>query len=180
MKKILLGLVFLSVSSLCISQTQIAATTKKVDKITTPTEKSSNFKVENNSSFTTFFKNDDLPFAISSLYKQVAEYDVKESPRYSISDPSEYTIGFSSGANKIEAIYGQDGNIKKCHGNFREVSLPYKISSKLAQEFEGWQFKRTSARSTFLDGQHEIVYKVILKKDNKIQTVKINDEGEIK
>lgn len=109
------------------------------------------------------------------LEQQVLQYDIKNATVYAPYLKTTYSVSFTEGNNRIDAIYDADGTLIQSEGAFENVSVPYVIGYQLAKKYPGWEFHKSWCTSSYsLDNDAEIIYKIQLKKGHKTKIVKVN------
>ena len=170
MKTLLIRFLFLSLTYFTFAQNDMAY------KDDAPLENSRALnEFQNNSNAFVFNKTNGLSERIIKLQELVSNYDIRAHTIYVQKDPSVYTVEFTEAQNKIIVQYNQEGHIIKCNEKYKNVRLPYSISSQISKSNPGWVFNDNII--TFEYSKDEIVksqYKVFLKKNNKRMIVTIN------
>lgn len=170
MKTFVLGLIFLGFTNLLHAQNDLAYV--KVD-IEEPVMSSNNYLV--NSKYYDAFDNKIASGHVREFQKVVAKYDIKRSDIYSSNSKSNYTVVFEEGENKIQAEYDQDGRIVKCTELFKDIRLPYAISSDISKQYPGWAFDAVECNITYDNNNNQqVIYKVEIQKGNKKKSLKVN------
>lgn len=111
---------------------------------------------------------------IKSFQRYVANYNVMKSDIFQADEPSYYHLDFENENCKISVNYDQNGKILSSSEKYRDVKLPYQISSKIIKENPGWEIDKTQCSVSYLgDKQVAVKYKVFIRKgkDTKIQRV---------
>ncbi len=171
MKTLLIGCLFISLTSLTFAQNEIAYLYAQPENIKSLSE------LQNNSKYLSFFKTNDLSKRIIKLQKTVANYDISEHAIYDKKDASVYIVEFTEAQNKIIVQYNQDGNIIKSNEKYKNVRLPYSISSQISKSNPGWSFNNNIVTFEYSkDGNIKSQYKVFLEKNNKRKIVLIKTD----
>lgn len=172
MKTIVLGLIFVGFTNLMTSQNELAYVKVTIDE---PANTVKNSMINSN-----YYKSLDSKISsvkIRKFQKLVADYDIKGSDLYSSTEKFKYTVVFEEGENQITADYNQDGKIVHCSELFKNIKLPYSISSDIAKNYPGWEFKEVVCNVTYeSDDNQQVIYKVEIQNGNKRKTLKINAE----
>lgn len=169
---LVIGLIFLGFTNLMYSQNDLAFVKVNTDA---PSKAVSNSMINSN-----YYNSSDSKISsvrIRKFQKVVALYNVKDSDVYSSNEKSRYSVVFEEGDNQIKAEYDQDGKIIHCTELFKNIKLPYTISSDIAKNHAGWEFKEVVCNITYdIDKNQEVIYKVEIQKGNEKKTLKINAE----
>lgn len=170
MKTFVLGLTFLGFTILMQSQNDMASVQVDLNDYV----KSSKNEAINSTYFYSF---DDKISSerIRNFQNVVANYDIKTSSVYTSDDTSNYKVVFTEGANEIIAQFNHNGKIVECKESFKDIKLPYAISSSIAKSYPGWKFiHKTCDISYSKDNAEEVIYKVTIENGNKRKTLKLN------
>lgn len=172
MKTIVLGLTFLGFTILMQAQNEIASVDVNLNEYVKP--------IKNAPLNSNYYKAFDKKIASQRVRKfqnLVANYDIKTNMIYSNSDASNYTFVFREGKNEIRAEYNQQGKIVKCTELFKDIKLPYAISSDIAKTYPGWKFCDVSCEVLYnADNDQQVTYKVAIENGSKRKTLKLNAE----
>ncbi len=167
MKTYVIGLIFLGLTSLMHSQNEIT----KVNENTVNSKSDITVK---NLDYLASFDAENLSESINLFHKKVANFDIKSLSIYTPNEPSNYTVVFKERNNEIITIYNQAGTIISSNEKFEGNKLPYSISSKVSKSHPGWEINKVKCFITYSGNRNsETYYKIVLKKDNKKQTIKI-------
>lgn len=110
---------------------------------------------------------------IKILQEKVASFKVKDLDIYDSEKTFTYDVTFSEGKNKVITCYDRDGNILSSIENYYNTRLPYGVASKLIKQYPGWAFTKTSCTIEYNLENVSTLYKVHLKKDGKVKTLRI-------
>lgn len=170
MKTILLGLIFLGFTNLLHAQNELAYVKVNIEAPSMPIN-----KVMINSNYFNSFDKKISSKRARKFQKVVAKYDIKNSDVYTSDEKYNYTVVFEEGENQIEAEYNQAGEIVRCFELFKNIRLPYAISSDIAKQYPGWEFKEVICHITYdNEANRQVLYKVDIQNENSRKTVKIN------
>ncbi|MGF1555145.1 hypothetical protein [Paucihalobacter sp.] len=168
MKTALLGLLFLGFTSLSFSQNDLAM----VQYSNTSTK---TYKTEKPIAiYSTIMSEAIVSERIHKLQKLVSNYDIKSQSIYTANRPSTYQVNFREGKNKITAIYDHNGQVIESNETFKDVRLPYIISSELAKTYPGWEFSKVQCQINYTNQNTDVIYKVVLKMNRQKKTVMLN------
>ncbi|RKE95362.1 hypothetical protein [Ichthyenterobacterium magnum] len=169
MKTLVLGFLFLGLTSLTFSQNDIAYT-----NVSSEIKFEASKKETINVSFIKSFETVDLSKRIISFQKVAANYDIKTDPVYMSNKPTTYAVVFKEANNKIENLYNHSGEILSSNQIFSDIRLPYAISSKITIEHPGWSIYNVKCTIAYIqDEAVNIAYKVKLKNGNQSKVLKI-------
>ncbi|MDX1471905.1 MAG: hypothetical protein R3213_10445, partial [Flavobacteriaceae bacterium] len=144
--------------------------------LTKPKIENTSKSLENNSDYYRGMEDLLLSKKSKKLLEKVTNYQIKSSD-ISDSNMNLYEVEFKEGKNSMRVTYSRYGEILKSAGTFQDVRLPYKISSGLAKDYPGWEFKNTWCYHSYdIEGNNTITYKVLLQKGNETKKVKINPQ----
>ncbi len=170
MKTIVLGLIFLGFTSLMHAQNEMAYVNVTIDEPTSPVK---NLMINSN-----YYKSLDGKITsnkIREFQKVVARYDIKSADIYTPAYQSNYTVVFEEGENQIKAEYNKDGKIVNCSEFFKNIRLPYSISSDIAKNYPGWEFTEVLCNITYdSENNLEVIYKVEIKNGDTRKSLKLN------
>ena len=123
--------------------------------------------------------NKETAVPVKMLQEKVALYDVKTSELFS-DEYDTYTVSFFIPDGKIVAAYDKDGKIIRTIEKFKNVKLPYNVSSSIVKRFPNWKMVKDVYKVNYHDNQGltKNQYKVNLENGDKTMTVKINENGE--
>lgn len=168
MKTYVIGLIFLGLTSLMHSQNEITSV------IENNVVYSKSDKIVKNLDYLASFEAENLSESINLFHKKVANFDIKSLSIYTPNEPSNYTVVFKEGNDEITTIYNQAGTIISSNEKFEVNKLPYSISSKVSTSHLGWEVNKVKCFITYSRNRNsETIYKIVLKKDNKKKTIKI-------
>ncbi|RAJ26441.1 hypothetical protein LX77_00690 [Gelidibacter algens] len=136
-------------------------------------------KDNSNSSVSTFPKisDDGLPMAERSekLQLQVFNYDIKSAKVFSPKANTTYSVRFSQGNYRIDAIYAKDGQFIQSEGVFENVPIPFHIGYELAKKYPGWEFHKSWCYSNYsFDKSPKTSYSIEIKKGDKTKVISSN------
>ena len=169
MKTLVLGIIFIGLTSFSFSQNQLASTMTSSD-LTSHSSKKSLLNID----YLNTVNRVDVSKKIQKLQSVVASYKIKEQNIYQSKRNTTYTVDFSEGDNKIEAIYDKNGDLLSSEENYKTIKLPYDLSSKIAKAHPGWAFDKIQCNIKYSkDEQTHISYRVIMKQGRKTKTINI-------
>ena len=170
MKTIVLGLTFLGFTILMHSQNDIASVDVNLNEYIKPIK-----DVAMNSNYYNAFDTKISSERVRNFQSLVANYDIKQAKVYSPSQITNYTVVFKEGENQIKAEYDQQGNIIQCTELFKDIKLPYAISSDIAKNYPGWKFCSITCEVSYdQESDEQVIYKVAIENGNKKKTLKLN------
>ena len=89
-------------------------------------------------------------------------------------DYDSYLISFRSNKGFLDANYSKDGKLGNSNQMFKDIVLPLEIRRELYANYKGWTMvKNKYVASGNGDKLNKEIYRIILKKDNKRQNIKI-------
>ncbi len=172
MKTIVLGLIFLGFTNLIHSQNDFASITADLNDRYQPKKNKAINQV-----YASTFEAKISSKRIRKFQNYVANYDVTTADIYVEKRPTNYTITFEEGDNKIDAEYNNKGQIIHCKESFKNVKLPYAMSSDIAKKYPNWAFKNIECRVSYeLDLEQQVIYNVVIENGNKKKTLVLNSE----
>lgn len=133
-----------------------------------PTSNWDTYEIVVKESYTGQFSKDALKFVKEN-------FNAREVIKF-INDPNydTYLVSFRSRKGYLEAAYNEDGEMKYSYQTFKNVVLPLEIRRQVYTNYKGWNMVNNkyvaSGNGDKLDRE---IYRIILKKDNKRQNIKI-------
>lgn len=171
MKTFVLGLTFLGFTILMHSQNEVASTEVNQNDYV----KSLKGETTNPIYYYHAFEDQIISERARKFQNLVANYDIKQNSIYSKSEKSKYNVVFAEGENQIEAQFNQEGVILQCKELFKDIKLPYAMSSDIAKTYPGWKFCEVTCEVLYiLDSDPVVVYKVTIQNGNKRKTLRLN------
>jgi len=109
----------------------------------------------------------------------VAKYDIKSFELYE--DGSDfYRIYFYIPDGMIVAAYDRNGKILYTIEKFKDIALPYSVSSSVAERFPGWNIAKDVYKVSYTaDKATKKSYKLVLKNGKKTIRIKVDEDGVI-
>ena len=170
MKTIVLGLIFIGFTTLMQSQNEIASVNVNLNENVKPIK-----NVAINSDYYNAFDKKISSQHVRKFQNLVANYDIKQTKIYSPSQITNYTVVFKEGKNQINAEYNHQGNIVQCNEIFRDIKLPYAISSDVAKNYPGWKFCTITCEVLYdLESDQQVIYTVAIQNGNKKKSLELN------
>ncbi|MEO5789752.1 hypothetical protein [Gelidibacter sp.] len=167
MKTLLITFLLIGFAQFSHSQTDFAYTETSNLNLKNKNESIPNFKNSNEVKY--------LAEKSKKLEGQAFNYDIKSAAVYASHLKTTYSVSFTEGKNRIDAIYDADGKLLQSEGTYENVAIPYAIGSQLAKAHPGWEFHKSWCTSNYkLNSDTDIIYKIQLKKGNKTKVVKVN------
>lgn len=168
MKTTLLGLLFLGFTSLSFSQNDLAM----VQHSNTSTKA---YKTEKAIvTYSSVMSEAIVSERIQKLQQVVSNYDITSQAIYTADQPSTYQVNFREGKNKVTATYDHNGQVIESNETFKDVRLPYIISTELARTYPGWEFSKVNCEINYTNQSTDVIYKVVLKMNRQKKTVTLN------
>ncbi|MEB8346444.1 nicotinate-nucleotide adenylyltransferase [Flavobacteriaceae bacterium KMM 6898] len=165
MKKILLGLLVLGLTSQGFSQ--IVQTEKLSEVVVTAV----NYK------YLDATTNEEVALPVKKLAQAAASYNIKESELYS--DEYEfYTISFFIPEGQIVAIYNPDGQIIRTVEKYNNIKLPAVVNKAVMERFPKWEVETDVYLVNYIDkiGAKK-TYKLKLKNGDERMRIKVDETG---
>lgn len=120
---------------------------------------------------------EDSDMTVQQLQEAVAFYNLKESELYDDQYDS-YTISFFIPKGRIVAAYDKDGQLLRTIERFESVKLPKDVRDAVFQRFPNWTLDKNVYHVTYNnDMNSRKVYKMKLRNGDKVERIKIDDEG---
>ncbi len=173
MRAIVIGLLFLGLTSLCNAQVIEENILAEVEVYAV----NYNYLKDVNS------KN--LPKIVEKLERSAANFNVKElilkeknsHIRYQ-DENGNYKVYFSNISGKIDAVYNREGKILKTTERFRNIQLPRKVINSIADTYPKW----VVTKDVYLLKYHhdkEILkkYKIVIKHNDKRIRISMDENG---
>ena len=166
MKKIIIGLLFLGLTS------QVFAQITEVEQLSEVVVTAVNYKYLN------AMDNTEAAIPVQMLERKVAAFNVQEQDYY-IDDYDFYTVQFFIPDGKIVAVYDAEGKVMRTIEKFKDIKLPKAVSSALAERFPNWELLSDVYRVTYSESKGATkTYKLKLQNGDKTMRVKMSDTGE--
>lgn len=168
MKTALLGLLFLGFTSLSFSQNDLAMVQHSNNSF-------KSFKTDKVvATYSTNMSEAIVSERIQKMQAVVSNYDITSQAIYTPDRPSTYSVNFKEGKNKIIATFDHNGQVIASNETFKDVRLPYTISSELAKTYPGWEFSKVQCQINYNNQNTDVIYKVVLKLNRQKKTVMLN------
>jgi len=122
--------------------------------------------------------NTEASVPVQLLQDMVAKFDIKSSEFYE--DGSDfYRVYFYIPDGRIVAAYDRNGKILYTIEKFKDVALPYDVSSAVAKRFPGWKIAKDVYRINYnsKSGTADRQYKIVLENGKETIRVKVDAEG---
>lgn len=114
---------------------------------------------------------------IGKLEREVANFDLKESPMYNKIDKA-YEVFFENNKGKIVAVYDENGKIISAFENFGDVMVPTAVREAVYQAYPDWKMNGNKYVVTYYyDKGARKTYHFQLEKNNKKKNLKMTWEG---
>jgi hypothetical protein len=167
MKKLLLGLLALGLTTQFYAQVINDGMLPEVEV------RATNYKYLNS------VDNSEAAVSVKLLEDMVAKYDIKSFELYE--DGSDfYRIYFYIPDGMIVAAYDRDGKILYTIEKFKDIALPYSVSSSVAERFPGWNIAKDVYKVSYTaDKATKKSYKLVLKNGKKTIRIKVDEDGVI-
>ncbi|ULC57974.1 nicotinate-nucleotide adenylyltransferase [Flaviramulus sp. BrNp1-15] len=120
------------------------------------------------------------PIAVKRLEEKVINYDSSELAELYVDKNDTYSVSFYIPEGKIVAAYDIDGKIVRTIEKYNNIKLPLVVTQAITKRFPNWGIIEDVYLIKFhCDEDHlKQVYKVKLKNEDEIMTVKTNEKGE--
>jgi hypothetical protein len=122
---------------------------------------------------------DDSAISVKMLQEKVAQFDLRKSEFYD-DEYDTYTVSFFIPEGKILAAYDKNGTLIRTIEKFKNVKLPPQVRYAIAERFPKWEFYRDAylVKYHYEKGVTKNEYKVRIRSGNKVQKIKISDDGD--
>lgn len=169
MKTLIIGLLCICLTGLTFAQNEIAYIDAR------PESSHSSKEIQKNSNFLNFALENGLSKRIIKLQKLAANYDISKNNVYDSKGSSIYRVEFTKNENQIIAKYNHEGQIIESNETYKNIRLPYAISSQISKSNPGWSLDDNILTIKYFKGKDvKYQYEVVLKKVNKSKIVVIN------
>lgn len=169
MKKLIIGLIALGLTSLGFSQNNtngISEVQLKSVVITVP-----------NIGYLNDVSDGSISSSVGNLQLEAANFNIKDLKEYN-SDLEFMQVAFYQKNGKIIANYDKSGNIIRSTERFKNVVLPPAVRSSIYKDHMGWDLKKDTYQVSYRPGKEvKKVYKVQLKKGNLKKNLKLDSDG---
>ena len=118
------------------------------------------------------------PNVVKQLENLVSVWDVTQHELFDGRPGDLFHITFKSEQGAITALYDDEGQLIMALERFKDVALPYAVSSSIVEEYPEWEIvkNRYSVRYQFNDESRKVL-KVLIRKGNQRQWLKIGPSG---
>lgn len=178
MKKVLIGLLFLGLTSLAYAQDKPANADKDAD---VEEVKLSGVTVKNmNSNYLNKVQDPTTPERVVQLENTAARYDLTTSDIYD-GNHEAYEVIFEQTNGKIIATYNKDGQILTSFEKFTDLTLPAPVRNSLYKEYPGWTVHKDAYLVSYYEGTDTVkkLYRIQLRKENQKLNLKCDVDGNI-
>ncbi|WP_339628575.1 nicotinate-nucleotide adenylyltransferase [uncultured Maribacter sp.] len=166
MKKVLLGLLAIGLSSQAYSQII------KTEKLSEVSVYATNYKYLNELN-----TKEEASIPVELLQRKVASFDVKDSEFYQ-DDYDLYQINFFIPEGTILAAYDADGKLIRTAERFKNVNLPKAVRESVYNRFPGWTITKDIYLVNYQDNKGASKkYKLKLENGNEVVRVKVDEMG---
>ena len=166
MKKLLLGLILIGLTSPAIAQIV------KTEQLSEVTVYATNYKYLNNVA-----SMEHAALLVEMFERKVAAFDLENSEYY-VDDYDLYQIRFFIPEGKVLAAYDKDGNILRTIERFKDVALPKSVREAVAERFPGWTVTKDVYVVHYNQNKGaDKTYKLILENGDQKIRVKMDDKG---
>lgn len=170
MKTIIIGLVFLGLTSLCHAQVLEEKTLSEVEVHAT------------NYHYLKSVEAEFIPYSVRSLEIEVANFDVNESSVIIVGDKNVYpdengkfNVNFANNYGVINAVYNEEGLILRATEKFKNIKLPPVILKSILEKYPEYIFAKDLYLVTY-DREEGTTRNYIIFIKNKNKRVKINSD----
>ncbi|WP_104733761.1 hypothetical protein [Hanstruepera ponticola] len=172
MKTFVLGIIFLGFTNLMCAQNDVAVLDMNTNMYSYD---NINNELALNHEYINSISEISISKKILKLQNVIANYNIKTSKVYRTKSNTTYTVKFTEGENRLNAIYDRNGLLLSSQEHYQSIKLPYELSSSLIKENPGWCISEVYCNIQYnKDVNAEIIYKVVLDNGKKKKTVKIN------
>jgi len=173
MKTFLIGIIFLGLTSLGYSQVN-EDTKVKEEALSAVTLSTLNLNYLNK------VHNDFNPEHVKALENKAAQYNITESPLFSVGKFEAYEVIFEQSKSRIIANYDSKGKIISSFERFYNIMLPPDVRSAIHNEYPDW----TVHKDVYLVSYYRFrdvkkIYKIQIRKDKQKKNLKVDVEGKI-
>ncbi len=178
MKNVLIGLLFLGLTSLAYAQDKPAKADKNADveevKLTGVTVKNMNSRYLNK------VQDPTTPEKVVQLENAAARYDLTMSDIYD-GNHEAYEVIFEQTNGRIIATYDKNGQILTSFEKFTDLTLPAPVRNSLFKEYPDWTVFKDAYLVSYYSGTDNIkkIYRVQLRKENQKLNLKCDVDGNI-
>jgi hypothetical protein len=171
MKKLLIGMLFLGLTSLSYSQASAEVRKNlKLDGITL---------MPANLGYLSVVGAGTKSLKILNLQRAAASFDIKKSSIYN-RKARYHVFNFDQKEAHIQATYDRDGRIVKSYERFNDVILEPDFRNSIYLKFPGWNIESNKYEVLYSQGKNpRKVYKLKLKKGNDTKRMKFDINGNI-
>jgi len=117
--------------------------------------------------------------SVKMLEKEVAFYDLKESDFYN-DEYDKYNVSFYCPEGSIIAAYNKEGRILNTVEKFKNIKLQKTVIRSILEQYPNWDIIENGYKVYYFGstGNAKKEYKVKLKKEDKIKTLKFNNDND--
>ena len=123
---------------------------------------------------------DDIPNRVKKLEQEVLKYNNMEQSKLYEDEHDTYTVSFYVPEGKIVAAYDINGKIIRTIEKYKNVRLPLEVMQAISKRFPNWAI----VEDVYLIKYHcdedylKQEYKVKIKNEDKVLTVRTNEKGD--
>jgi hypothetical protein len=175
MKAIIIGLLFLGLTSLCHAQVLEGKTLSEVEVYAV------------NSDYLNSVNYNAMPIEVSSLELEVANFNVHESTPIIIGkekdyrdEDGNYPVKFSNNYGNIKAVYNEEGVVIQTTERFKNTKIPKAVLKSILKKYPDCVITKDLYLVTYIN--HEgttIKYVIFLKSNNKRFKINLDEKGNI-
>ncbi len=168
MRKLMIGMLFLGLTSLAYGQeTEAVAQEVELAEVTVTAI---------NSDYLLAVQDHQTPAAARALESMAANFNLKASPVYNRIDKS-FEVTFKNSQGSIYAVYDHDGDMISAFENIKNVSPPLSLRKQICEENPGWTIAKSKYQVTYYRGKDaKRQYKAQLRSGKKKQNLKFQIE----
>lgn len=166
MKKVLLGLLAIGLSS------QVYSQIIKTEKLSEVSVYATNYKYLNELN-----TNEEASVPVELLHRKVAAFNIKESEFYQ-DDYDLYQINFFIPEGTILAAYDGDGNLLHTAERFKNINLPNAVKKSVYDRYPEWTITKDIYLISYKDTKGASKkYKLKLENGDQVLRVKVDEMG---
>ena len=175
MRAIVVGLLFLGLTSLCYAQNKDGEMLSEVEVNAINYDYLKSVEVEF------------IPFSVRSLEIEVANFDVHESSVIIIGDENDYqdedgnyNVKFTNNNGFIKAVYNEEGIVLEATERFKNIKMPRVVLKSISEKYPNCKISKGLYLVTYNHDEGTTKkYVIILKNNNKRVKIKSDENGNI-
>jgi hypothetical protein len=168
MKKFVMGLLFIGMTTQLFSQASENFKTIELDEVNI---------LALNSTYVNRVIDKNSAAPVQHLERKAAAFDITVSDLFS-EEFDTYEVNFENQFGRITATYDVDGEIMRSFEKFKDVKLPVAVSKSCADKYPGWHLSKTTYLVNYKhDGNLSRMYKISLEKGKEQMNIKTDEKG---